>query len=298
MQRACAILSSWACPALQYFSTLSHKRNDFRKEVIEYKLCILIFSTTFVWNRSHSRRTERDMIKMNIGLQVKYPLFLSGFKELEFLKRFSKYTQYQISRKSVRWEPSCSMRTDGWTNIAKLIAASRNFAKAPNNRMVHEEECRRTSSRPIAGAVPELSGQTLSVRKLNLGIRITKQKYEPLDSHVRSSKAVGHITCSSVWLLRGSGIHINITHYERQPRFDARQSEKCLLSVPLTRWRWSNPNFLPHKYRQLKHEADHSILCRYAMKNEWSYASSSHIFQRARFNTVQRKILFQCETKT
>ena len=31
-QWTCVILSSLACPALQYFTTLSHKRHDFRKE--------------------------------------------------------------------------------------------------------------------------------------------------------------------------------------------------------------------------------------------------------------------------
>ena len=43
----CAILLSKACPALQYFSTLSHKRPDFRGGgVIEHKLWAWSFSTS------------------------------------------------------------------------------------------------------------------------------------------------------------------------------------------------------------------------------------------------------------
>jgi len=41
-------LSSVACPALQNFSTLSHKRNDFRKKTLLNKKRVLIFSVTFV----------------------------------------------------------------------------------------------------------------------------------------------------------------------------------------------------------------------------------------------------------
>ena len=42
-------------PALLYFPTLSHKPYDFRKKVTENKMCVLIFSTTFVSNVSHSK---------------------------------------------------------------------------------------------------------------------------------------------------------------------------------------------------------------------------------------------------
>jgi hypothetical protein len=43
------------CPALQYFSTLSHKLHDFREKVTEHKMCVLIFCTAFVWDISDSK---------------------------------------------------------------------------------------------------------------------------------------------------------------------------------------------------------------------------------------------------
>ena len=43
------VFSSVTCLALQYFFTLSHKRYDFRRKLLNtYILCVLIFSTTFV----------------------------------------------------------------------------------------------------------------------------------------------------------------------------------------------------------------------------------------------------------
>jgi len=53
-----AILTAVACPALQYFSTLSHKRHDFqpKKKTIGHKMYVVIFSTIFVRNIFHSKK--------------------------------------------------------------------------------------------------------------------------------------------------------------------------------------------------------------------------------------------------
>jgi hypothetical protein len=42
------VMSFVALQAPQHFLTLSHKRHDFRKIVIEHKICGLTFSTTLV----------------------------------------------------------------------------------------------------------------------------------------------------------------------------------------------------------------------------------------------------------
>ena len=45
-KRMCRIIvSSVACSALRYFSTLSHQRHDFREKVIEHKMRVLSLST-------------------------------------------------------------------------------------------------------------------------------------------------------------------------------------------------------------------------------------------------------------
>jgi hypothetical protein len=49
------IVSSVACPALQYLSTSSQKCYNFCEKVIEHKMWVLTFSTTFVRNTSHSK---------------------------------------------------------------------------------------------------------------------------------------------------------------------------------------------------------------------------------------------------
>ena len=42
-------ISSFVIPlGSPYFSTLSHKQHDFREKVVEHKISVLIFSTTFI----------------------------------------------------------------------------------------------------------------------------------------------------------------------------------------------------------------------------------------------------------
>jgi hypothetical protein len=65
---------------------------------------------------------------MYIGLRVKEPLVLLDFKQnLIFRTGFRKTIKCQISQKSVQWELSSSMRSDGQTDrqtdMTKLMVA-------------------------------------------------------------------------------------------------------------------------------------------------------------------------------
>ena len=57
MQCACAVVSSVACLALQYFLNLSHKQHDFLKNVKNViETCVLIFCTTCGRNIAHPKK--------------------------------------------------------------------------------------------------------------------------------------------------------------------------------------------------------------------------------------------------
>jgi hypothetical protein len=132
-------MSFAAYPAIQYFSTLSHKRRDVREKVIEYKMCF-DFLYKFVWNISHYKKFERDMIKIFIDRHVQYPLFSLYFNETWiFSTNLQKILKYHISWKSVQWEQCCSMPTDGRADMTKLIVAFRNFANAPKSHALSEQ---------------------------------------------------------------------------------------------------------------------------------------------------------------
>jgi len=85
------------------------------------------------------RKTEQLWWKMSNGVHIKCHLFLSVCNEpWNFSTVFRKTLKSRISRKSAQCKPICSMRSDGRTDIMKLIVVFHNIALAPKN--VSEEK--------------------------------------------------------------------------------------------------------------------------------------------------------------
>jgi hypothetical protein len=83
-------------------------------------MCVLIFSTTFVKNISHSKKNSEISSECE-----KSSYCCRLLKKLEFFwADFQEKLRYQVLSKSVHWEPSCSTRTDrqtdGRTGMSKL----------------------------------------------------------------------------------------------------------------------------------------------------------------------------------
>jgi hypothetical protein len=58
-----SVFLSVVCPCLPYFLTLSHKRHDFRGgKMIESKMCVLIFCTTYSETYIFVSRIKRDVV--------------------------------------------------------------------------------------------------------------------------------------------------------------------------------------------------------------------------------------------
>ena len=130
----CAVFYCCLWPARLYniFSTLSHKRHDFRKKILNYETCFDFLYTFCLKHFSFWEELREVWSKIFIGLHVKYPLFLSDFNETWiFSTKVQKILKYRILWKFVQCGLSCCMRSDGQTDMRKIIVAFRNFAKAP-----------------------------------------------------------------------------------------------------------------------------------------------------------------------
>jgi len=132
------VLSSVACPAMQYFSTLSHNRPDFRKKKLLNIKCVFWFSLQLLSQTFLiGRRIERDMIINIYWSSCKVPIILVRFEyTLNFSTNFRKIIESNFTNiRSVAAELFCADgRTDRRTDMTKIIVAFRNFAKASKSR--------------------------------------------------------------------------------------------------------------------------------------------------------------------
>ena len=123
------ILSSVASPATQYFSTLSHRRHDFRKKKLLNIKCVFWFSLQLLSETFLIlRRTERDMIKSHRS-SCEVPIIrVRRLWNLSFFDRSSNYTQISnlMKIRPVRAEVIAN-----GSDMTKLIASFRTFANAP-----------------------------------------------------------------------------------------------------------------------------------------------------------------------
>ena len=82
MKCACARLSSLASPVLPNFFNVVSQTAGFPTEKLQKTKCVFWFSLQILSETFLIRiRTERGMIKMYIGLHIKYPLLLSDFNK-------------------------------------------------------------------------------------------------------------------------------------------------------------------------------------------------------------------------
>ena len=87
-----------------------------RKKIFSKKtfLCVFWFSLQLCLKHFSFYEEINDLwFKMYVPLHVKWQLFLSQFNEIWISStNFRQRLKYQISWKTVQWEPSCSIRTD------------------------------------------------------------------------------------------------------------------------------------------------------------------------------------------
>jgi hypothetical protein len=121
------MLPSVTCPAVQYFSTLSHKWHDFRKKKLLNTKRVICFSLQLLCKPFLIlRRTEGDIIINVYWSSCKVPVILVRCYSRKIVEKHS----YEISRKSSSGSRVVPCER---TDLPKLIVAFRNFANAPEN---------------------------------------------------------------------------------------------------------------------------------------------------------------------
>ena len=98
MQCAYVVLLSVACLGVQYFSTLSHKRKDFRGKKLLNTKCMFCFSLQLSSETFLILRKTETYDQKYTGVPVKWLLFSSNFNVTRiFSAGFRKILRYKIS---------------------------------------------------------------------------------------------------------------------------------------------------------------------------------------------------------
>jgi hypothetical protein len=89
---------SGACLALPHFSTLYHKLHDYKEKVIEYKMCVLNFSTTCLGNISYSKMNWARYNKCTYVFMWSTRYFWQILKKPRFSRQiFTKYSNTKFN---------------------------------------------------------------------------------------------------------------------------------------------------------------------------------------------------------
>ena len=133
---------SFVAPVAALNFLLSHERRDLRKNVTEYKMCVLIFSTILFKKFLILRRIQRDIVINVKTSSCKVPVILVWFEwnlnifRQIFVKRWNTKTlQGHYGGSRIVPFGSTDGRTDEQTDTTKLIVAFLNFANAPRKLM-------------------------------------------------------------------------------------------------------------------------------------------------------------------
>jgi hypothetical protein len=130
MQCTSTTLSSVACLAMPYLSTLYHKRHDFRGKVIEHKMRVLILSTNLSETFLIIPKAEQDININILRSSCKVPVTLVRLYKTRVLS-----IDFQKNVKLNENPPSES----------RVVACGQTYTKKETDRDRHDEANRRLS---------------------------------------------------------------------------------------------------------------------------------------------------------
>ena len=127
------IFSPVACPAVQYFSTLSHNRHDFRKkQVVEYKMCFDFLYNFFLkqfsfWEKFSEILSQRHILVCAYSGGYFCKILIQDEFSRQILKKNSQMSNFMktllVGADLFHEDGRTDGRTDRQTHITKLTDA-------------------------------------------------------------------------------------------------------------------------------------------------------------------------------